>query len=268
MGERVHELTNVAVHKTAAIATVTLNRPDVLNAASPDMMRDLSEALGIVANDDSVRAVIVNGAGSSFSAGGDIEKDVARLANMKPAEYKRYIQGFFWPVRQIAEMAKPVIAAIHGYVIGAGFDIAMSCDIRIAGQSAKLGNAYMKMGLPPLGGSLYFTCQAAGAGNAKYMLLTGDFIAAEEACRMGLIAKVVPDATLNQETMDLADRLAKGPTKTIAVTKLAVNKLLGMDFVASTDYCQNLALELFETEDHREALTAFREKRKPEFKGK
>ncbi len=268
MGKTEKEFENVILSREEKVATVTLNRPKLLNVMSPELMQDLKEALGIVAKDKNVRAVIVNGAGAHFCAGGDVEKDVAEVSKMKPFAYKEYIQGFFTITREIVGMEKPVIAAIKGYAVGGGFDLAMACDIRIAAQGARMGNAYIRMGILPELGGIYFLTRLTGVGNAKLLLFTGDFITAEEAYRMGLVQKIVPDEELDRSAKELAEKLANGPTKTIAMTKLAVNKSLDMDLEGSTEYCQNLALGLFQTEDHKEAVAAFLEKRKPVFKGK
>lgn len=259
---------NVILSREGNVATVTLNQPKVLNAMSPELMHDLRKALKIVAEDENVRAVIINGAGASFCAGGDVEKDVAPISKMKPFEYKGYIQGFFAVMREITWMEKPVIAAIKGYAVGGGFDLAMACDIRIAAQGVKMGNAYIRMGILSELGGIYFLPRLIGVGNAKFLLFTGDLITADEAYRMGLVGKVVPEEELAKVAKDLAEELARGPTKAIAMTKLAVNRSLSLDLEASTEYCQNLSLGLFHTEDHREAVAAFFEKRKPQFKGK
>jgi len=258
----------VILSREGNVATVTLNRPKLYNAMSPELMRDLEQALKIVAKDENVRAVILTGAGAHFCAGGDVEKDVAEVSKMTPFEYKAYIGGFFNVTREILWMEKPVIAAIRGYAIGGGFDIAMASDIRIAAQGARVGNAYIRMGILPELGGVYFLTRLTGVGNAKLLLFTGEFITAEEAYRMGLVQKVVPDEELDKAAMELAEKLAQGPTKAIAMTKLAVNKALDLDLETSSEYCQSLALGLFQTEDSLEAVAAFLGKRKPVFKGK
>ena len=268
MGKTGEEFENVILSREKSVATVTLNRPKVLNAMSPELIHDLNEALGLIAKDDSVRAVIINGAGSSFCAGGDIEKDVIPNSRMRPFEYKEHINKYFSAILQIAWIEKPVIAALKGYAVGGGFDLAMACDIRIAAQGARIGNAYMRMGILPELGGIYFLPRLIGLGNAKLLLFTGDFVTAEEAYRLGLVEKVVPEEELEKTAGELAEKLAGGPTKAIALTKLAVNKSLNLDLETSTEYCHNLAFGLFQTEDHGEAVAAFLEKRKPLFRGR
>lgn len=262
------EFTSVILSVKENVATITLNRPEVLNAMSPELMHDLRDALKTVAKDDNARAVIINGAGPSFCAGGDVEKDVAQISKMKPYEYKAYIEDFYEVTKTIVWMEKPVIAAIKGYAVGGGFDVALASDIRIAAQGARMGNAYIRMGIIPELGGIYFLPRLVGVGRAKLLCLTGDFITAEEAYQMGLVEKVVPEEELDKTATELAGKLAKGPTKTIGLTKIAINKSLDMDLEASSEYSQNLNLILIPTEDHREAYTAFLEKRKPVFKGK
>jgi len=259
---------NVILSTEGPVAIITLNRPRVFNAISPDLMRDLKRALSLVSRDKKARAVIITGAGSSFCAGGDIEKDVMHASRMTPLEYAEYNQGFFTIIDKVINMEKPVIAAINGYAVGGGFDIALACDIRIAAEGSRMGNAYIKMGLVPQLGGLHFLTQIIGPANAKQLLFTGDFIPAQEAYRMGLVAQVVPDDKLANASRELAEKLANGPTRAIAMTKLAVNRSLNSDLHSSTEHCQSLAVGLFRTEDHKEAVAAFREKRKPVFKGK
>lgn len=262
------EFENVLVSHQNHVATVTLNRPEVLNALSPELMSDLKESLTILARDENTRAIIINGAGTSFSSGGDVEKDVAPISRMKPFEYKDYAHGFYTIVRDITWMEKPVIAALKGYAVGGGFDLAMACDIRIAAEGARMGNAYIRMGILPEIGGVYFLPRLIGLGNAKLVLFSGEFITALEAYRLGLVQKVVPDKELDTAAQGLAQKLAEGPTKAIGMTKKALARSLHLDLDASTEYCQNIALGLFQTEDHKEAVSAFREKRKPIFKGK
>ena len=249
------------------IATITLNRPEVLNSMSPALMKDLTEAASIVAKDEDIRAVIIDGAGRAFCAGGDVQ-DIAQMSKMNPLDYPEYIDGFFESIRRIVWMEKPVIAVLKGFAIGGGFDLAMACDIRIAAKGTKMGSAFIRMGLIPELGGIYFLPRLVGIGMAKLLAFTGDFITAEEAERIGLVEKVVPEEELDKTARDLAGKLAKGPTKAIGMTKLAINRSLNMDLESSTDYCWRLNPLLLQTEDYQEAFKAFTEKRAPIFRGK
>lgn len=250
------------------VATITLNRPEVLNAMSPALMKDLTKAVSAVGKDSGVRAVIINGAGRAFCAGGDVN-DIAGLCKMTPLEYREYINGeIFELIRGIVWMDKPVIAALKGFAIGGGFDLAMACDIRIAAKGTKMGNAFIRMAILPELGGLYFLPRLVGLGRAKLLAFTGDFITAEEAERIGLVEKVVPEEELDKSARELAEKLARGPTRAIAMTKLAINKSLSMDLESSSEYCWLLNPPLFQTRDHHEAIAAFREKRAPVFQGR
>jgi enoyl-CoA hydratase/carnithine racemase len=261
------EFSTVLFSQEENIATITLNRPEVLNSMSPALMKDLTKAVGIVAKDENIRAVIINGAGRAFCAGGDV-RDIARMANMNPLDYREYINEIFESIRGIVWMEKPVIAAIKGSAVGGGFDLAMACDIRIAARGTKMGSAFIRMGLLPELGGIYFLPRLVGVGMARLLAFTGDLITAEEAERIGLVEKVVPEEELDKTARDLAEKLAKGPTKAIAMTKIAINRSLNMDLESSTDYCWRLNPLLLQTEDYHEAFTAFLEKRAPTFKGK
>lgn len=261
------EFKTALLSQEAKVATVTLNRPEVLNSMSPALMKDLTKAADIVAKDEDIRAVIINGAGRAFCAGGDVQ-DIARMSKMSPLDYREYINEFFELIRRIVWMEKPVIAAIKGFAIGGGFDLAMACDIRVAAKGTKMGSAFIKMGLIPELGGIYFLPHLVGVGMAKLLAFTGDFITAEEAERIGLVEKVVPEEELDKSARDLAEKLARGPTKAIAMTKIAINRSLNMDLESSTDYCWRLNPLLLQTEDYHEAFTAFLEKRAPIFKGK
>ena len=261
------EFENVLLSREENIATITLNRPEVLNSMSPGLMEDLGEAVGIAAKDENIRAVIINGAGRAFCAGGDVQ-DVARMSKMKPLDYREFVNHFFEAIRRIVWIEKPVIAAIKGFAIGGGLDLAMACDIRIAARGTKLGSAFIKMGLLPELGGIYFLPRLVGMGMAKLLAFTGDFITAEEAERIGLVEKVVPEEELDKAAKALAEKLAKGPTKAIAMTKIAINRSLNMDLESATDYSWRLNPLLLETEDYHEAFTAFLEKRPPVFRGK
>jgi 2-(1,2-epoxy-1,2-dihydrophenyl)acetyl-CoA isomerase len=165
-------------------------------------------------------------------------------------------------------MEKPVIAAINGYTIGAGLDLAMSCDIRIASEEAQFGEFFVRMGLVPEAG-VYFMPRLLGIGRAKLLSFTGDLIDAKEAERIGLVEKVVPPDKLITSVKELASKLAnRRPIKTVGLIKKAINESLRMDLDSSLDYASRLTYQSVHTEDHREAVNAFLEGRRPVFKGR
>jgi enoyl-CoA hydratase/carnithine racemase len=257
---------NVLVTRKNVVATVTLNRPEKLNALSPELWDDLIVALREVANDLNVRAVILTGAGQSFSAGGDVEKDLAPLQDLSMGEFNTYFANAALFYKLIVDMEKPVIAAINGYALGAGLDLALVCDIRIAAEDARLGEFFVRMGLTPEAG-VYFLPRLIGLSRAKLLSFTGELIDAKEAERIGLVDKVVPPEKLISSAEELAERLANGP-RSIGLIKKELNAALGMTYDVCMDYITRMQYQAVRTEDHREAVSAWLEKRKPVFKGK
>jgi 2-(1,2-epoxy-1,2-dihydrophenyl)acetyl-CoA isomerase len=250
------------------IARVTLNRPEVYNAMSPELMHELADALSSVAKNDEARVVVLTGAGKAFCSGGDVSLDVSQVSKMTPFEWREYDRKFCESINLAHWMEKPVIAAINGICGGGGCDLAMACDIRVASEEARFAMFYVRMGIiPDLGGN-YFLPRLVGLGRAKLIAFTGDIIDAKQAEHYGLVDMLAPAGEFPAAVQNLAEKLAKGPTKAIAMTKLAMNKSLHMDLETSLEYSSNLQVFLFNTEDHREGYQAFLDKRKAQFKGK
>lgn len=258
----------ILLFKEASIATITLNRPAALNAISPQLMAELYQAVDDVAKDESIRAVVITGAGRAFCAGGDVSLDVVEVGKMTPFEYRNYIERLVKAIKSIVEIEKPVIAAVNGVAVGGGFDLAMACDIRIASENARFGEAYVRMGLVPELGGIYFLPRLVGLGWAKLLTFTGDLIDARQAEQIGLVEKVVPAVDFEASVKSLAEKLASGPTRTIGMAKIAINKSFHMDLETSLDYAQGLAFMLLQTEDYKEGYKAFLEKRAPVYKGR
>lgn len=259
---------NLVVTREDGIATVILNRPEVFNCMSPELMDELTQALSSIAEDKEVRCVVITGAGEAFCSGGDVELDVSKISKMTPFEYREYDRRFTEPINLIYWMEKPVIAAVNGISGGGGCDLAMACDIRIASEAAKFAMFFVRMGLAPGLGGEYFLPRLVGPGKAKLMAFTGDVIDAKQAEQFGLVDILVPESEFDSAVHSLAQKLAKGPTKAIAMTKIAMNKAQHMDLETSRDYTRNLEILLCETEDHKEGFKAYLEKRKAVFKGK
>ncbi len=260
------EFGHVKVVRKEGFAEVILNRAEKLNALSPELIEDFITAWGDVADDDTVRAMIITGAGQSFSAGGDVVKDINPLRDMSASEFHKYFGQAEVLYRSVLEVEKPVIAAINGYAVGAGLDLALSCDIRIAAEDAKMGEFFVRMGLTPELG-IYLLPRLVGVGWAKLICLTGDIIDAAQAEKIGLVEKVVPPDELISSAEQLAKKLARGPVA-IGHIKRAINESLKTTLESSVDYVSKLQYHLSHTEDHKEAVTSWLEKRKPEFKGK
>jgi enoyl-CoA hydratase/carnithine racemase len=260
------KLANVAITRKDRLAIVSLNRPEKLNALSPALVEDLNEALGEVAGDETIRCVIITGAGRSFSAGGDVQKDILPLREKSPSEFNLYLEEAMIMYHRIWNMDKPVIAAINGHAVGAGLDLAQTCDIRIAAEDAKLGEFFVRMGLVPES-AIYLMPRLIGPGRAKLLSFTGDLIGAREAERIGLVDMVVAPDKLMTTAEELGKRMANGP-KSISLIKKAFNECSKMTFESTIDYASRLQYQAVHTEDHKEAVASFLEKRPPAFQGR
>jgi enoyl-CoA hydratase/carnithine racemase len=255
-----------------AIATITLNRPEKLNAVTFEMAEQLRAALEESAADQTVRCVVLTGAGRAFCAGDDVseawgnEKTAAVLAELTGIRPRLTPE-----LRMMLPFPKPLVAAIHGPAIGIGMDFALLCDIRLAAESARLGQLYVKMGLMPDVTGLWRLPQLVGLSRATELLLTGDLIDAREAERIGLVSRVVPDADLPAETRMLASKLAANPPVAMQHVKEGLRRAAGRSVFELEElggFVGAGLARLFETEDHKEAARAFLERRKPVFRGK
>jgi 2-(1,2-epoxy-1,2-dihydrophenyl)acetyl-CoA isomerase len=254
--------------KSGAIATITLNRPEKLNAFHNAMLADWAAALAECQADDDIAAVILTGAGRAFCSGGDLGTmgDVGGNAALYIGDYLR---NHVHPVaRAVDALQKPYLAAVNGPATGAGMDMALMADIRYAARSARFAESYVKVGLIPGDGGAFLLPRLVGLTKALELLWTGDFVDAEEAERIGLVSKVCDDGALMDEVRNLAERLAAGPRIAIRLMKQAVYRSLRLDFLAALDQVAGPMGVAFNTDDHREAVRAFAEKRSPEFRGR
>lgn len=258
-------LEHIQVERDGGVATITINRPKVLNALSTPTLDELRRAILALTHDDSVRAVIITGAGEkSFIAGADINE----LSQQTPTGGRAHAMAGQHVFDLIENMGKPVIAAINGYALGGGCELAMACTIRIAADTAKLGQPEINLGIIPGYGGTQRLSRLIGRGRALELLLTGDQITAAEAHRLGLVNRVVTGANLMGEARKLAQALAaKAP---IAVRYIidAVNRGLQMPLPDAQVFEATLFGLVSTTEDMREGTKAFLDKRKAEFKGK
>lgn len=246
------------------VASITINRPDKLNALLPEMILTFSDLLEQARRDYAVRAVVIRGEGRSFCAGDDLHPE-DRFKYGPPDVQTRQKMGYPRLVGEIMQLRKPVIAMVHGHAVGAGFDLALACDFRIASPDTKLASIYVKRGLG--GGATYLLPRYVGFGKATEMLLLGEAIDAEEALRLHLLTRVVPADQLEAETYALARRLAKGPTQAIGAMKIARNQGLGLDPVKGLEAQIMCNVELMFHRDAREGPRAFLERREPNFTG-
>ena len=260
------QFNDILVGVEAPIGIITLNRPAVLNALRTQLLTELSHALHDLENDDSVRAVVMIGAGEkAFAAGADISELNALASAGSGADQARSGQAL---TRQIERMRKPVIVAVNGFALGGGCELAMAGDIRIAAEHAKFGQPEVNLGLIPGYGGTQRLTRLAGKGMAMHLCLTGDMIDAHEALRIGLVTRVVPGAQLLDEAKRIATLIASKAPLAIAACKRAINHGAHLSI---DDGLEIEALEfgtLVDTEDIREGTGAFLEKRKPAWKGR
>ena len=252
------------------VAVLTLNRPDRLNAMSRPMLDALLEALPRLAEDPAVGVVVLTGAGRGFCAGGDVKAmaEGTELGGQTMEEKAQALRSRMETSRWLHEMPKPTIAMMRGPAAGAGLSLAMACDLRIASDTVKLGTAFARVGYSGDFGGSYYLTQLVGTAKARELYFTADLLDAQQALGLGLVNRVVADARLEEETMALASRLARGPRVAYRYMKRNMNA------AESASLKEMLDLEAWNhtrtgmTEDHREAARAFVEKREPQFKGK
>jgi enoyl-CoA hydratase len=256
---------NLIVERDGGVLIVTINRPKVLNALNAATLRELHQTLDTAAADGDIRTVVLTGAGDkSFVAGADINE----LAVQTPAggrEYARYGQRV---CDRIERLGKPVIAAIKGFALGGGCELAMSCTMRLAADNAKFGQPEINLGLIPGYAGTQRLARLVGRGRAQELLLTGDMIGAEEAHRIGLVNRVYPAAALMDEAKQLAQSLAAKAPVALGYILDAVAAGLDMSFAEAEDHEAALFGLVLTTEDMREGTSAFLEKRKAQFKGR
>ena len=256
---------NLLFDRDGGVAIVTINRPKVLNALNAQTLDELSRVIVELKQDESARVVILTGAGDkSFVAGADINE----LAVQTPTSGREHALAGQHVFDAIESMGKPVIAAINGYALGGGCELAMACTLRIAADTAKLGQPEITLGLLPGYAGTQRLPRLVGTGKALEMILTGALVGAEEAQRIGLVNRVVPAAWLMVEARKLADQLATSAPIAMRYIISAVNKGVEMPFAEACQYEATLFGLIASTDDMREGTTAFLEKRKPEFKGK
>lgn len=254
--------------KSGAIATITLNRPEKLNAFHNVMLADWAAALKECQADDAVAVVILTGAGRAFCSGGDLGT-MGEVDGNAALYIGDYLRDNVHPVaRAVDALQKPYLCAVNGVATGAGMDMALMTDIRYAARSARFAETYIKVGLIPGDGGAFLLPRLVGLTKALELLWTGDFVGAEEAERLGIVSKVFDDDQLMDGVLGLAERLAAGPRIAIRLMKQAVYRSLQMDFLGALDNVAGPMGVAFNTDDHREAVQAFAQKRPPEFTGR
>ncbi|MBI4547348.1 MAG: enoyl-CoA hydratase/isomerase family protein [Ignavibacteriae bacterium] len=256
------QYTTILISKQEGYAIIQFNRPDALNAINIKLMEELVSALELFDKDDDVRAIIITGNEKAFAAGADIKE----MADASAVEMLIRDQFARWD--RIRKIKKPLIAAVSGFALGGGCELAMTCDIIIASETAKFGQPEINIGVMPGAGGTQRLTRAVGKYKAMEMVLTGKMISAEEAMRWGLVNKVVPVEYYLEEAKNLAKEIASKPPVAVRLAKEAVLKAFDTTIEAGLEYERKNFYLLFASEDQKEGMKAFVEKRKAEWKGK
>ncbi|MBI4307397.1 MAG: enoyl-CoA hydratase/isomerase family protein [Chloroflexi bacterium] len=255
--------------KLEGVAVLTLNRPDKMNAITVPMADALIDVVERVRRDDDVRVLVVTGAGKAFCAGADVSRLANRLQGKDETRFRseRYQpRGPF--ALALARAERPTIAAVNGAAVGAGMAIALACDIRIASETATFGSLFVRRAIPPDSGTSWFLPRIVGVSTALEMMYTGDIIDAARAKEIGLVSRVAPAGKLMEEVMALARKIASGPPVALELTRRAVYRGLVSDLASQFDYESFIQGIARQTEDHKEGVQAFFEKRQPRFTGR
>ena len=255
-------LTTIILAKEPGIALIRLNRPDVLNAISTKLMEELVSTLEELDNDGDIHCIIITGSEKAFAAGADI-REMASASAMEMLQRDQFAR---WD--RIRKIKKPIIAAVGGFALGGGCELAMTCDIIIASESAKFGQPEINLGVIPGAGGTQRLTRTVGKYKAMEMVLTGSTITAEEAKQWGLVVKVVPDEHLIEEAKNLASVIASKPPVAVRLGKEAILKSFDTTMEGGLDFERKNFYMLFASEDQKEGMKAFTEKRKAGWKGK
>jgi enoyl-CoA hydratase/carnithine racemase len=265
---------NLDVNNELGFATITLNRPERLNSLSSELLESFADILDQIAIEDSIRVVIITGAGRAFCSGADTDEMTGGSGDGPhkpgPGGAEDLRRGFKLAQRVILgiyKMEKPVIAAINGPAVGAGFDLACACDIRIASASARFMAAYIHVGLFPGYGGTWLYPRLVGSAKAAELMYTGNFMEVDEAISLGFLNSVVSDDELIATTEKMALRIARGPRIAIRLAKTMMRRGMSMDLETSLEMSAAAEAITLSSADHIEGMTAHREKRRPEFKG-
>ncbi len=255
------EVKNLVIEKDKGICTVKLNSPQTLNSLNVIMLDELEYAFDQISNDDEVSVVVLTGEGKAFVAGADI----SYMSNLGPSEAKKFSEDGSRLFRKIETMNKVVIAAVNGFALGGGCELAMACDIRIASEKAKFGQPEVGLGIIPGFSGTQRLARLVGLGRAKELMFTGLHINADEAYRIGLVNKITDKDSLMEETYKMAEKIVSNSGVAVRYAKEAVNRGIETDIDTGIAYESNIFGLCFASEDQKEGMTAFLEKRKPEF---
>lgn len=255
---------NILYSKDEAVAVVQFNRPDALNAFNLEMLNEMDAILENIAADDTVRAVVLKGSDQVFSCGADVRDFV----NYGPLEVRDYIEKAHQIGYKLFALAKPTIASLAGFALGGGCEMAMTCDLRIAADNAKLGFPEINLGIFPAAGGTQRLARLVGCARARELILTGDIIDSRKALEYTLVNKVVPAAELEEATMKLARKLSRKPPLAVQMVKELLDLSQHLDPYVGTKLEREKFAVLFASQDKTEGMTAFLEGRKPNFTGR
>ncbi|CAN5900648.1 enoyl-CoA hydratase-related protein [soil metagenome] len=256
------ELAHLLIARLDAVAVLQLNRPDARNALSDALFSDLAEQLALLDHDQQVRSIVLSGGNRLFAAGADIDE----LVGASPIEMRGRPRLAQWHL--LGRIRKPLIAAVNGYALGGGCELALACDIIVAGESARFGLPEVGLGLIPGGGGTQRLVRAIGKARAMDVILTGRMLSASEALDGGLISRVVPDELCLGEAVEIARAIADRPPHAVQLAKDATLHAFDSSLESGLEYERRLFELLFSTSDAQEGLSAFRAKREPQFVGK
>ena len=259
---------NIKITSDSGIITVMLDRPEKLNAFAGHMRRDLAEALERAASDQTARVVVIKGAGRGFCAGADVKYMAELMERQDVEEFTRLLGAGRRVLTAIRQMTKPVVASVNGPAYGAGFNLALACDIRIAAESATFSQSFVKVGLHPDWGGTYFLPRVVPTNIACEMFFLGDAFDATRALHFGLVNRVVADAELEAETRKLAERLRDAPRASIAAAKHAVYMSEANSLERMIQYETEAQIQCFQSQEARERVRAFLERREPRTTGR
>ena len=262
------EYETVKTTESNGVLWITLNRPDKLNAFNEQMGVDLLEALKEGEKSQEIRCIVMTGEGRAFSVGEDLNTNKTMMESGKPVLLGEVVKRKYNPiVQRIRKMEKPVLGAINGITAGAGLGLALACDLRAASDKATFHEAFIKAGLVPDSGTSFWLPRILGPGRAMEVGLLGEPIDAAKALNLGLVNWVFPDVTFRADAARIAERLAKGPTKAMGLTKRALNRAVVVDMDSALEYEMYLQDIAGRTRDHVEGVKAFFNKRDPNFTG-
>lgn len=259
---------DLLVQQDGGVLTITMNRPEKLNAVREPMLDGLGNVLEEAWHDETVRCVVLTGAGRAFGSGADLHGFRTAHVDGKPIKISEHLQKYHRIVLAIRNMPKPVIAAVRGVAAGASCNLALACDMRIVADDARFIEAFARIALVPDAGGGFFLPRLVGSGKALELAMLADEISGAEAERLGLANKCVPTAEFEETVKNFAQRLASGPTRTYGLIKKLMDTALASDLATTLQLEGVLQDQAFATEDHREGVSAFLQKRPAAFTGK